>query len=78
MLVGQGADRLLRAEMRLAARPVLGATAFRPEEYGEHLIRLALDILSGKQVPPAVFMEHFFISPQNVDHYYPPDKETQI
>jgi ribose transport system substrate-binding protein len=71
LLVGQGADRRLRAEMRTQPGPVVGTTAYRPEAYGEHLIRLALDILAGKQVPPALYLEHFFVSPENVEHYYP-------
>jgi ribose transport system substrate-binding protein len=75
LLVGQGADRRLRAEMRKPSSPVVGATAYRPEDYGDHLIALALDILSGKQVPPAVYTEHFFVNPENVDQYYPPETE---
>jgi ribose transport system substrate-binding protein len=75
LLVGQGADRRLRAEMRKPSSPVVGATAYRPEDYGEHLVTLALDILAGKQVPPAVYTEHFFIKPENVDQYYPPEAE---
>lgn len=75
LLVGQGADRRLRTEMRKAGSPVIGATAFRPEDYGPSLIQLALDILSERRVPPAVYMEHTFIRPENVDHYYPPDSE---
>jgi ribose transport system substrate-binding protein len=77
LLVGQGADRRLRAEMRTNESVVVGATAFRPEDYGRYVIRLALDILAGKQVPPAVYMEHYFVSPQNVDSYYPPEAENQ-
>ncbi len=75
LLVGQGADRRLRAEMRKYPSQVVGATAYRPEDYGEHLVTLALDILSGKQVPPAVYMEHFFVNPNNVNQYYPPESE---
>jgi ribose transport system substrate-binding protein len=71
LLAGQGADRRLRAEMRKESSPVVGSTAYRPEDYGSYLIALALDILSGKQVPPAVYMEHFFVKPDNVDRYYP-------
>jgi ribose transport system substrate-binding protein len=71
LLVGQGADRRLRAEMRMQPSLVVGTTAYRPEDYGEHLIRLALDILAGKPVPPALYQEHFFVSPDNVEHYYP-------
>ena len=37
------------------------------------LIRLALDILGGKQAPPAVFTTHQIITPENVDHFYPND-----
>lgn len=73
MLVGQGADRRMRTELRKSQTPIVGATAFRPEDYGEFLIKLALDILDGKQVSPAVYMEHFFVSPQNVNEYYPQD-----
>lgn len=76
LLVGQGADRRLRAEMRKPESPVVGATAFRPEDYGAYLIKLALDILSEKRVAPAVYMEHYFVSPQNVDTYYPPELES--
>jgi ribose transport system substrate-binding protein len=78
LLVGQGADRRLRAEMRKRPASVVGATAYRPEDYGKYLINLALDILAGKQIAPAVYMEHFFVSPQNVDRYYPPETEFQI
>lgn len=76
LLVGQGADRRLRAEMRMPTMPIVGTTAYRPEEYGEHLIRLALDILAGKQVPPALYMDHVFVSPENVEHYYPLASES--
>jgi ribose transport system substrate-binding protein len=71
LLVGQGADRRLRAEMRTEPTLVVGTTAYRPEAYGEPLIKLALDILEGKQVPPASYQEHFFVCPENVENYYP-------
>jgi ribose transport system substrate-binding protein len=71
LLVGQGADRRLQAEIRKPGTPVVGATAYRPEDYGQYLIQLALDILEGRQVPPALYMEHVFVSPANVDQIYP-------
>jgi ribose transport system substrate-binding protein len=37
------------------------------------LLRLALDILGKKAVPPAVFTSHQIITPENVDHFYPND-----
>ena len=76
LLVGQGADRRLQAEIRKPNSPVVGATAYRPEDYGQTLIRLALDILEGRQVPPAIYMEHFFVSPANVARYYPLETEA--
>jgi ribose transport system substrate-binding protein len=47
--------------------------AYFPEKYGDGLIRLALDILGRKSVPPAVFTDHQIITPDNVDHFYPND-----
>jgi ribose transport system substrate-binding protein len=41
--------------------------------YGKHLVTIALDMLSGKPVPPAVFVKHTLITAENVDHYYPND-----
>ena len=40
---------------------IIGSTAYWPEHYGEKLIALALKILRGEPVPPAVYMEHTFI-----------------
>ena len=74
LLIGQGADRRLRTEMRKPNSPIVGATAYRPEAYGDYLIKIALDILDGKQVAPAVYMKHDFITPQNVDVFYPQDE----
>jgi ribose transport system substrate-binding protein len=47
--------------------------AYFPEKYGDGLLRLALDILGKKAVPPAVFTTHQLITPENVDHFYPND-----
>ncbi|MFI5072806.1 MAG: hypothetical protein ACHP8A_18155, partial [Terriglobales bacterium] len=48
-----------------------------PEKYGQDLIRVSLDILNRRPVPPAVFVEHKLINPGTVDHYYPNDILTQ-
>jgi hypothetical protein len=42
-----------------------------PERYGEKLMALALKILQGESVPPAVYMNHVFINADNIDRYYP-------
>lgn len=70
-IVGQGADRILCDELRRPGAAIIGSTAFMPERYGEKLTDLALRILRGESAPPAVFMDHVFISAENVEIYYP-------
>ncbi len=78
LIVGQGADRRIRAEMRKEQSSIVGSTAFRPEDYGPALTRLALDILEGIEAPLATYTEHFFVSPANVDEYYPEALEDSV
>ena len=71
VIVGQGADRMLRPEIRRPNSRVIGSTALMPEKYGEKLIDLALKILRGKPVPPAIYTDHIFINAENIDLFYP-------
>jgi ribose transport system substrate-binding protein len=61
-VVGQGADHELRAEMQRPDTPLIGATTFEPDKYGEKVIPLALKILRGEPAPPAVYIAHTFVS----------------
>jgi ribose transport system substrate-binding protein len=61
-IVGQGADRRVHEELERPGSRIIGSTAYMPERYGEQLIPLALRILRGEPVPPAVYIEHQFIS----------------
>jgi ribose transport system substrate-binding protein len=72
-IVGQNAEPDARAELREPRTPLVASIGFFPERYGDGLIRVALDILSQKQVPPAVFIRHHLITAENVDHFYPND-----
>ncbi len=72
-IAGQNAEPDARAELREPRSPLIGSVAYFPEKYGEGLVRLALDILSHRRVPPAVFVHHELITPHNVDHFYPND-----
>ncbi len=72
-ILGQNAEPEARAELRLAHSRLVASVAYFPEKYGDGLIRLALDILARKAVPPAVFTRHQVITPENVDHFYPND-----
>ena len=69
-IVGQGADRILRQKLRMGSTALIGSTAFHPETYGDMLLDLALQILKGKAVPPAVYSLHTFIDKSNIDEYY--------
>jgi ribose transport system substrate-binding protein len=70
LIVGMGADRRLREELRRQTPSIVGSTAFWPESYGEQLIQIALAILAGEPVPPAIYSKHLFIDARNVDQYY--------
>ena len=72
-VVGQNAEPDARMELRQPRTPLVASVGYFPERYGDALIRLALDILSGKAVPPAVFVKHQVITRENVDHFYPND-----
>ena len=77
-VVGHNAEPEARSEMRTQNTRLIGSVAFFPEKYGDGLVRLALNILAGKPVPPAVLIKHRLISPENVDHYYPNDSLFEI
>lgn len=72
-IVGQNAEPDARAELREPRTPLIASVGYFPEKYGDGLMRLALDILAKRPVPPAVFVRHQIITPENVDHFYPND-----
>ncbi len=77
-IVSHNADPEGRTELRDAKSRLVGSVAYFPEEYGPHLIRLALDILDQKPTSPAVFIKHQLITPENVDHFYPNDRLMSV
>ncbi len=72
-IVGQNGEPDVRAELRGKRTPLIASVGYFPDKYGDVLIRLALDILDHKAVPPAIFVKHHVITPENVDHFYPND-----
>jgi len=72
-IVGQNAEPDARAELREPRTPVVASVGYFPEKYGDGLIRLAIDILARKAVPPAVFVRHQLVTRENVEHLYPND-----
>jgi ribose transport system substrate-binding protein len=61
IIVGQGADRRVREALRDPESRIIGSTAYWPERYGEKIIPLALKILRGEPVPPAIYIAHTFV-----------------
>lgn len=72
-IVGQNAEPDARAELRQARTPLVASVGYFPEKYGDGLIRLAVDILAHKPVPPALFVRHQLVTRENVDHLYSND-----
>ncbi len=71
IIVGQGADRVVRPEIRRPVSRIIGSTGFMPEKYGEKLIEIALKILRGEVIPPAIYIDPTFINAENIDFFYP-------
>lgn len=71
IVVGQNADPSGQEEMIKENSRYLGATAYFPEKYGFKIIPAMLDLLECRPVPPSVYVDHVFISKDNVCDYYP-------
>jgi ribose transport system substrate-binding protein len=72
-IVGQGAVSEARHEMRRPGTALVGSVAYFPEGYGEKLLRIARDMLNGRQLPRAVFTQHQIVTPANVNKAYAND-----
>jgi ribose transport system substrate-binding protein len=72
-IIGQDACLEAREEIRKEFTGLVCSVAYFPEKYGERLIKLAVDILASKPVPPATFTQHELITPGTVDKIYPND-----
>lgn len=75
-IIGQGADRMVRAELRKANSPIIGSTAFHPEKYGVMILDLAFKLLRKEAVPPAVYVDTTFIDRDNVNIHYPAESDA--
>lgn len=73
-IMGQNASPEGRAELRKPASRLVGSVAYFPEKYGAAIVGVALDILHHRPVPPAVFVKHELVTPDNVNHVYPNDE----
>jgi ribose transport system substrate-binding protein len=69
--IGQNASLEARTEMQSGQSRLIGSIAYFPERYGEALVPLALEIVQRKPTPPAVFVRHQLVSPENLTRIYP-------
>ena len=77
-VMGQNASPEGRAELRQRGTRLIGSVGYFPEKYGEEIVSVALDILHRRPVPPAVFVKHQLVTPENVNHIYPNDELMQM
>jgi ribose transport system substrate-binding protein len=77
-IMGQNASPEGRAELRQPGTRLIGSVAYFPEKYGAEIVAVALDILNRRAIPPAVFVKHQLVTPENVDHIYPNDQLIQM
>ena len=77
-VMGQNASPEARAELREPGTRFIGSVAYFPENYGNDLMRVALEILNHRAVPPAVFVKHQLVTPETVDHIYPNDALLEV
>jgi len=77
VVMGQNASPEGRVELREPRTRFIGSVAYFPERYGGDLIRVGLELLNRRPVPPAVFVKHQLVTPENVDHFYPNDSLLQ-
>jgi ribose transport system substrate-binding protein len=70
---GFGGNHETRMSLRAPATKLAGCVGFRPEVYGERLVKTAIRILENRPTPPAIFVEHLVLHAGNVDHLYPYD-----
>ena len=65
--VGMGADE---QETLIGEENFIASVAYFPERYGNYLIPIALMQLAGRALPPAILVQHVFVTPANICQYY--------
>jgi ribose transport system substrate-binding protein len=73
-VVSQNATPSIRRELLRRNPMLIGAVDYFPRQYGEKIIGMALGILAGQPVPPAVYTDHLLLTPDNLSRVYPDDK----
>lgn len=74
IIVGQGAVESGLTEMLKPNSLYLGATAYFPELYGSKIIPAMIDLLECRPVPPAIYVDHVFVTKDNICEVLPESK----
>lgn len=72
-VVGQSGTEKSFAELRTPGTPLIAVTNYRPQDYGPHLLELALRVFNGEKLPPQNYIEPYLYTPENVP---PPQTPT--
>jgi ribose transport system substrate-binding protein len=70
-VVSQNASGRIRQELLRRNPMLIGAVDYFPQQYGFRVIPLAVSILEGQAVPPAVYTDHVLLTSENVQQIYP-------
>jgi ribose transport system substrate-binding protein len=69
-VVSQNASGRIRHELLRRNPMLIGAVDYFPQHYGARVISLALSILQGQPVPPAVYTNHALLTADNLREHY--------
>lgn len=72
-VVSQNASARIRQELLRRNPMLIGAVDYFPQHYGARLLALALELLEGRPVPPAIYTDHLLLTSANVRQVYPDD-----
>jgi ribose transport system substrate-binding protein len=70
-VAAQNATDNARTEIRKPGSRFIGSTAYFPEKYGFKIIPAMIKLINHESVPPSIYVDHVFITKDNVDKYYP-------
>jgi ribose transport system substrate-binding protein len=70
-VAAQNATDNARTEIRKPGSRFIGSTAYFPEKYGFKIIPAMIKLINHQSVPPSIYVDHVFITKDNVDKYYP-------
>ncbi len=74
-IVGHNAMGEGRAQIVQPGSPFIASVAYFPERYGQKLVDIAVHLLDGDAVPPAVYTDHLVIDRTNIAEVYPAEWE---